>query len=142
MTKEMQTEEFLCWISMTDKEHTTSGSNEVVIRLMVFLQNPFLLYLLRFYLSILRLFFLLGCVIQSRDSKFFQGFGVKKYVAQVGSPIRVKKICSTPILYFSKKFSASNCCYLNLKRIADYSGSCLASAVKSSFIYSLTIIFK
>jgi len=28
LTKDMQTEQLLCWSSMTDTEHTTSGSNE------------------------------------------------------------------------------------------------------------------
>jgi len=28
MTKDMQTEQLLCWIGMSDTEHTTSGSNE------------------------------------------------------------------------------------------------------------------
>jgi len=28
MTKDMQTEQLLCWSGMTDTEHTTSGSNE------------------------------------------------------------------------------------------------------------------
>jgi len=28
LTKDMQTEQFLCWSDMTDTEHTTSGSNE------------------------------------------------------------------------------------------------------------------
>jgi len=27
----MQTEQLLCWSSMTDTEHITSGSNEVVV---------------------------------------------------------------------------------------------------------------
>jgi len=27
-TKDMQTEQLLCWSDMTDTEHTTSGSNE------------------------------------------------------------------------------------------------------------------
>jgi len=32
LTKKMQTEQLLCWSSMTDTEHsTTSGSNEVVL---------------------------------------------------------------------------------------------------------------
>jgi len=28
LTKDMQTEQLLCWCGMTDTEHTTSGSNE------------------------------------------------------------------------------------------------------------------
>jgi len=28
LTKDMQTEQLLCWSGMTDTEHTTSGSNE------------------------------------------------------------------------------------------------------------------
>jgi len=28
MTKDMQTEQLLCWSGMTNTEHTTSGSNE------------------------------------------------------------------------------------------------------------------
>jgi len=31
LTKDMQTEQLLCWSGMTDTEHTTSGSNEEVI---------------------------------------------------------------------------------------------------------------
>jgi len=32
LTKDMQTEQYLCWSGMTDTEHsTTSGSNEVVV---------------------------------------------------------------------------------------------------------------
>jgi len=37
LTKDMQTEQLLCWSGMTDTELTTSGSNEVVV--VVVIQN-------------------------------------------------------------------------------------------------------